>query len=199
MASIQCVLFDLGGVLIELDGPPVSPLASRLSEAEIWQQWLESTAVREYESGRCDHYAFAAALIGEMQLELTEVEFIEQFQRWPKGVYAGAEELLESLKPTVHLACLSNTNALHWQRFDQDSRLPRLFDTVLASFKTGRMKPDAATYHHAVEVLGFEAADILFLDDNEANVTAARKIGLQAELTRGPTHAQQHLKHHGLL
>lgn len=198
MSSIQCVLFDLGGVLIELDGPPVSS-GGQLSEPEIWQRWLVSSAVREYESGRCDLQQFASQLIHEMELKLSNEEFVAQFERWPKGLYPGVIELLETLKPRVHVACLSNTNALHWQRFDRESQLAGLFDTVLASFLTGRMKPDADTYRHAVEVIGFAESEILFLDDNASNIAAAREHGLKAELTRGPGQAEQHLKQYGLL
>ena len=199
MTSIKCVLFDLGGVLIELDGPPLSPSASRLSERDIWQGWLNSVAVRRYESGLCDIEEFATTLIREMDLELSTAQLISQFEQWPKGLYQGALEILEGLKPGVHLACLSNTNELHWRRFDHQGRLTSIFDTILTSFETGMMKPDAEAYQHAIKTTGFEPAEILFLDDNELNISAARDNGIRAELTRGPSQAKQHLKQHGLL
>ena len=199
MSSIRCVLFDLGGVLIELDGPPVSPGDSQMSETEVWQNWLNSGAVREFESGRCNERSFAEKIIQEMGLDLTEDVFITQFGAWPKGLFPGAVELLLALQSKVQLACLSNTNELHWQRFSDEHDLPGFFEINLASFMTGHMKPDTVAFQHAIEVINQPPGDILFLDDNETNVLAARSNGLLAETCRGPEAAKQHLKRHGVL
>jgi putative hydrolase of the HAD superfamily len=170
-----------------------------MSEAAIWQNWLYSTAVREFESGGCNAAVFAAALIREMNLDLTEEAFLAYFQDWPKGLFPGAAELLLALQPRVQLACLSNTNELHWRRFSEEHELPDYFDINLPSFKTGHMKPDRIAYQHAVQVIGQPASSILFLDDNETNVLAARDNGLLAEMCKGPEDAKLHLKRHGLL
>jgi putative hydrolase of the HAD superfamily len=44
------------------------------------------------------------------------------------------------------------------------------------------VKPDAAIYQHLVEAAGLAAPHLLFLDDREENIEAARTAGLQAEL-----------------
>ena len=44
------------------------------------------------------------------------------------------------------------------------------------------LKPSAQIYQEAVARIGFPAGEILFIDDNEANVQAARKVGLQARV-----------------
>ncbi|MFT5563118.1 MAG: FMN phosphatase YigB (HAD superfamily), partial [Litorivivens sp.] len=142
--TIDCVIFDLGGVLIELDGPPLSAEQSQLSEADIWQKWLLSSAVREFESGHSQPEEFARALISEMALDQTTDSFLSYFRAWPKGFYTEAGPLLSELKQSVQLACLSNTNQLHWERFNQESNIISQFDFVFASFETGHMKPDLA-------------------------------------------------------
>jgi len=50
------------------------------------------------------------------------------------------------------------------------------------SHRLHRIKPDPAIYKHAVEGLGCAAADVLFLDDREENVSGAIAAGLQAIL-----------------
>lgn len=197
--NIDCVIFDLGGVLIELDGPPVSAQNSQLTESEIWHRWLHSAAVREFESGKCTALEFAEALIQEFKLEQSPEAFLEYFDQWPKGVFAGAEALLASLKPRTQLACLSNTNQLHWHRFGKTHHLLEHFDQVFASFLTGHLKPDKSTFEHTIAGLNTAPNRLLFLDDNAVNVDAARNSGMQSELTRGPIEASSHLKRYGLL
>jgi HAD superfamily hydrolase (TIGR01509 family) len=197
--NIDCVIFDLGGVLIELDGPPVSSQNSDLTEPEIWRRWLYSTAVRDFESGKCTALEFAEALVLEFKLEQTPEAFLDDFDQWPKGVFVGAEALLANLKPRTQLACLSNTNQLHWDRFGQTHHLLEHFDQVFASFLTGYLKPDKSAFEHTISGLDMAPSRLLFLDDNAVNVDAARNSGMQAELTRGPSEASVHLKRYGLL
>ena len=60
------VLFDLGGVLIELAGVPIwQSWTGADNEAEVWERWLRSTAVRRFESGRAGADEFAREIIAE--------------------------------------------------------------------------------------------------------------------------------------
>ena len=197
--TIDCVIFDLGGVLVELDGPPLASEHSQLSEPEIWQQWLHSSAVRRFESGRSHPEEFATALISEMKLDQTTESFLSYFKDWPRGFYTGAEALLGELKQSVQVACLSNTNQLHWDRFNQESNVISQFDFVFASFETAHLKPDQAAFIHAIYSLDMLPERLLFFDDNPTNIQAAKAAGMLAELTRGPTEAAAHLKRYGLL
>jgi len=186
-------------VLIELDGPPLSPDHSQFSEPENWQKWLQSSAVRQFESGQSHPEEFATALIGEMGLDQTTESFLSDFKAWPRGFYAEAESLLGELKQSVQLACLSNTNRLHWERFNRESDVISQFDFVFASFETGHLKPDLAAFNHVIYSLDKRPDQLLFFDDNAANVQSARSTGMRAELTCGPIEAATHLKRYGLL
>ncbi len=197
--EIQCVIFDLGGVLIELDGPPVSPENNKLEGDAIWNQWLHSPAVREYESGRCDREAFAEQIIVEMQLQDSAEAFLHYFEHWPTGFYPESQQILEKLSSQVKLACLSNTNELHWQRFSKQSSIFNLFDMTFMSFEVGLMKPDLAIFDSASRRIELPHDTLLFLDDNQMNVDAARASGWHAEKTRGPAEVISCLKQYGLL
>lgn len=61
-------------------------------------------------------------------------------------------------------------------------RFPALaeFSHHTFSHRLGIAKPDAAIYRHAVEGLGVPAAEILFVDDREENILAAREAGMVA-------------------
>lgn len=197
--SIEVVLFDLGGVLIELGGTEVlGRLVGDPSEEEIWRRWLGCPWVRRFERGHCDSETFARGMVESWELALSPDRFLELFAAWPKGFYPGARELVASLATHTRTACLSNTNALHTRLRWSSEGVTRLFDACFFSHEMGLVKPDRAAFEHAVDELGCAAEAILFLDDNAINVEAARAAGLRAERTRGPREARAALTLHGL-
>ncbi len=193
------LVFDLGGVLIELDGPPISPRSSQLSESEIWDTWLRSDAVRLYESGMCDRFEFAARLVNEFKLTCNQDQLLDMFTAWPVGFYAEVEEMMERLNGQVKLACLSNTNELHWQRFSAESDVFSHFDQVFLSFEMGLTKPDQAMFTAAEAAMETRPERILYLDDNKTIIQAANEFGWQAHHSQGISEVVAALKKHRLL
>lgn len=173
------LLFDLGGVLVENVGfERLNALLPRsLPLEDLKTRWLASTAVRSFEVGACSASSFASALVEEWQLALTPSAFIETFASWPKGLYPGAAELLSQLRSRYTLACLSNSNSIHWERF---AGLHEQFDISLSSHLLGEVKPDVACFALALQECNAEASQVAFFDDSLANVTAARTLGMEA-------------------
>ena len=177
--SGKAVMFDLGGVLVENTGRDglMALLPYVLSNDEIWSRWLNSPAVRAFEMGRTSSETFASDFIEEWQLEIDPPAFIAAFASWPKGFFPGATDLVRDLREHHTLACLSNTNAIHWARFPDFSTL---FDASFASHLMGMVKPDRAAFEYTIHKLALHASDIYFFDDLLPNVEAARAAGLNA-------------------
>jgi putative hydrolase of the HAD superfamily len=55
---------------------------------------------------------------------------------------------------------------------------PGLFDVVVISGEVGMRKPEEAIFRHAAQALGLEPRECVFIDDIEANVTAAAACGM---------------------
>jgi putative hydrolase of the HAD superfamily len=193
--QIQVVLFDLGGVLIELTGVPtmLSWAKSAKTPEQLWVQWLTSPAVRAFETGRIGPRDFAEQLIEEMALPVQPVAFIEAFTAWPKGLFPGAMALIERIPSHYTRAALSNSNAIHWPRLMHDMGLDGVFEHTFASHLMGKLKPDPEVFEHVVETLDCAAPAVLFMDDNRLNVEAARAAGMQAVEVAGPQEAEQAL------
>ena len=183
-ARIDAILFDLGGVLIELAGVErmLAWSPSLGTTEELWRRWLGSPAVRAYETGRAGREAFADGIIEEFALPVGRDAFLAEFAWWPKTLHPGARGLLASLAPRYTLASLSNTNELHWERFDREWSLPAMFHRNFPSYAVGRLKPDADYFEHVIDELDVDPARALFVDDNRINVEAARAVGLHARL-----------------
>jgi len=180
--TVDAILFDLGGVLIELVGVEEMLCWSPdlCTTDELWRRWLRSPAVRRYETGGCDRHDFAAAVIDEFGLPVDPATFLDAFAQWPRRLFAGATELLAGLAPRYRLASVSNTNDLHWDRFEREWSLPSCFHANFPSYQVGRLKPDADYFLHVLEVLDLPPARVLFVDDNRINVEAAARLGLVA-------------------
>jgi putative hydrolase of the HAD superfamily len=53
---------------------------------------------------------------------------------------------------------------------------------VYYSFEMGLVKPDSAIYQHVLNEQGFSAEEVLFFDDNVANINSAKSMGIPSFL-----------------
>jgi putative hydrolase of the HAD superfamily len=201
--DIEVVLFDVGGVLVHLSGIEVIVgwLGGALTEEQLWRRWLQSEAVRRFETGRVDAPTFARELAREFDLAIEPPRLLAAFEGWLIGPYPGALELIREIPQRYGRAVLSNSNALHWPRVIGEMGLGALFasEHLFVSHLTGRIKPDAEAFEHVIEVFGCVPSQVLFLDDNQLNVEAASRAGLQAVQVRGPKEARRALAERGIL
>lgn len=197
MNESKVIVFDLGGVLVESVG--VDVLAARFPQlgarSAVLERWQKSQAVMRFEHGMLSPKAFATAFIREWGLELDEAAFLELFGSWVTGFFPGARELVQGLRSRHRVACLSNTNAIHWARLPG---MEQIFDHCFVSFRSGFMKPDREAYTHALTSLGVEPGAVYFFDDLPANIAAARDVGINAFLVRGVAETEARLRAEGL-
>lgn len=177
MSPITCLLFDLGGVLVRNVGfERLSALLPTRTDPEALKaRLLASPAFRSFELGESTPDEFARSFVVELGLACDPDEFLSEFITWPQGFYPGAEQLMAKLRTRFKLACLSNSNELHWRRFNgfRDH-----FDVAMSSHELGLIKPDAECFQHAVTACGVNPNQVLFFDDALVNVKAARKCGI---------------------
>lgn len=199
-SPFDALLFDLGGVLIELTGSArLLEWATHIkSTEELWHLWLTSPSVRLFETGGCTPEQFAVALKAEMRLEVSIEQFLTEFTGWPTQPYPGSRELLQTLSTRYRLGCLANTNILHWKRISEEMGLLDLFHISLASHQIGVLKPDHEAFLYAAEKMRAAPERILFLDDNLLNVQAAQAVGMVAHRVQGLAEAVTKLKEVGV-
>ncbi len=199
--DIRVLLFDVGGVLVQLAGIEImlNWLGKTVTADEMWHRWLRSTPVRQFETGQIDADEFAASVIGEFGLSIEPQPFLESFTRWPIGLFPGTLDMLARIPDSYGRAILSNSNVLHWPRVINDMHLGTVFDSHFVSHLTGRIKPDADAFEHVLDTLGCRPAEVLFLDDLEPNVEAARRLGLRAVRVQGPAEAERALTDSGII
>jgi putative hydrolase of the HAD superfamily len=188
MTKPSVLLFDLGGVLVDWAGnePLLALTHGRLDPEAARKFWLESPAVRDFETGRCGAGEFATAVVAGLRLDCPPEDFLAQFESWDRGPFPGAAELLAELAPHYFLACLSNNNELHWRRlWRQHPHFLDRFHRLFASFEIGKIKPDPDIFEYVLAQLQVPPGAVLFFDDNIECVEAARRLGMRACQTKG--------------
>lgn len=183
----QLLLFDLGGVLIEVSTTELHLLGGKnKSDVELWETWLTCPAVQLYEAGKISDAEFAHGVLEAFSSTIPADEFLQSFTAWPVGFYPGMTDLLIKLRQNYQLAYLSNSNPLHYPRFQREWQLDSYFDHHFASYKMGYVKPQREIFAAMLAGLPFAPESIFFVDDNRLNVDAARAAGIKAEIVRGP-------------
>lgn len=181
MQEFDVIVFDLGGVLLDISGVQAILEWRNHQEnlPEFWLKWINSPSVRGFESGQIEADQFIEGVVTEFELPVDGKTFAQSYASWIKGMFSGAEQLLTQLKPNYQLACLTNTNSLHWPEVIKTGVID-FIDTPFVSFEMGEVKPEIAIYQIMLAQLNVEPQRVLFLDDNQVNVDAANACGICA-------------------
>ena len=191
--GIETVISDFGGVLTT---PLVSSFAAVQDDTGIPMETLGEAMGRiseregkhplyELETGRITEVDFLAKLADELEPELGHRPEMHKFAEiYFEALHPNEEmiELMRELKASgLRMAMLTN-NVREWEPLWRNM-LPvdEIFELVVDSAFVGMRKPDPAIYELTLERLGGpEPGSCLFVDDIEANVEAARELGLSA-------------------
>jgi putative hydrolase of the HAD superfamily len=179
MLKPSLLLFDLGGVLIEnstFDSLKCL-LPAPLDAHALKNKGLDSSAVRRFELGEISPIEFSVSFIAEWDISLAPDDFLEKFTSWPIGFYPDAREALYFLRQRYRVGCLSNSNVLHWKKFDgfKDD-----FDIAISSHQLGAIKPDDEAFIRTLAVCDVEPSAVYFFDDSAGNIRSANRLGIRA-------------------
>ena len=115
---------------------------------------------------------------------------------------AEARELVTALRVAgVRCYLATNQDEHRGRHMHENLGYAELFDDTFYSYELGVAKPDPAYFSAVLDRLGLPAGDVLFIDDNDANVAIARGVGLQAEqwhVDEGVDLLRERLAGHGL-
>jgi putative hydrolase of the HAD superfamily len=199
----RAVLFDLGGVLLDIDFDRAVQAwtpHSRLPPQQVRESFRFDDAFHRHETGHLDDEGFFAHLRQALALECELPVVQEGFNRILIGEIDETVRMLEALRERVPCYAISNTNPAHVAHIEQ--AFPRFlgrFTRVFTSHEIGHRKPQPAAFEHVLREIAVPPPQVLLFDDLAANVDAARALGLQAVLVTGPADVRAALAQRGLL
>jgi glucose-1-phosphatase len=199
----RALLFDLGGVVLDVDFERALAAwapHSRLPAGQLRERFFFDAPYQRHETGHLDAGGYFAHLREVLALECDEATVRSGFNAVLLGEVAETVQLLDAARRHVPCYAISNTNAVHVAEMERafPQLLPR-FTRVFASHEIGHRKPHPAAFEHVLRAIGLPAAEVLLFDDLVPNVEAARALGLQAVLVRGPEDVREALAERRLL
>jgi putative hydrolase of the HAD superfamily len=154
--------------------------------------------VVRHETGQITADQFAIEVVQDLGLSLSPEAFLAEFAGWLTVPLPGAFELVARIPNAYQVAALSNVSAFHWTGI-QAMGLPARFDALYLSHEIGCLKPAPEAFRVVLDGMALPPGEVLFLDDGAANVQAARALGIEAHLVRGPAEAESILHAYGVL
>jgi len=173
------LLSDVGKVLIDFDfSIAARRLAEKCDHAAETVMTLFDDIKLPYEDGRMDDAEFVNAAIAATGFRGTASEFeaiwCEIFtQNEPMRLTLGA------LAGKLPMFLLSNTSGLHKDYFLRTFPIFRHFSDGVYSYSAGCSKPGEAIFHKTIAQLGLDPAQTFYIDDLEANIATAARLGFR--------------------
>ena len=211
-AEIRNLLFDMGGVIINLSIDRSKEAFRELgleNPDELLNAYVQKGAFARLESGAIAPQEFfdeiRSVLPEKCRTAATNEVIEEAFSKFLLGLPVDRLRALHDLSAKYNVCLLSNTNAIMWHGkiaalFRQDSHdLDYYFPGgVVASFEAKSMKPDKEIFIYAEKHLDIKSEETLFLDDGPANIMAARQLGFKALLVKPATDFMNLLSEYGI-
>ncbi|HEX6426978.1 MAG TPA: HAD family phosphatase [Niastella sp.] len=197
MAPVKNIVFDLGGVLLNLDVAQTRDAFIKLGVMQIDDLFRIGHAAsffKDYETGAITDEDFVEKARQLAHPGTTSDQIIDAWNVMLLDFPAERVHFLNQLKNKYRLFLFSNTNAIHLQAFHKSyqqeygTAMDDLFEKAYYSHVINQRKPDVAAFQYVIKDCNIEAAETLFIDDALVNIEGARQAGLQAiHLTGGKT------------
>jgi HAD superfamily hydrolase (TIGR01509 family) len=189
------ILFDLGNVLMKVEytaflhtlGPDHA-----MSDAELYHLLEEES--QAFEMGKATAEDFLGVVNAKLGKSYTFDEFLEAWLSILPSVIPGSLDLIDQLAQEYRLMLLSNTNELHLRRSVEMLPALRRFERMFVSYEIGLVKPNRGIYQYVLDHIDVPAQRILFIDDLEKNIQAAREVGMHGIVFRGIESARVELQ-----
>jgi putative hydrolase of the HAD superfamily len=195
MKGIDLVLFDLGGVLIDIDYQATENAFVRLGVSDFHEQYTQfqqNQLFDLFEIGKISAQHFINKLLPITQKGTSPNEVVQAWNAMIGGFPDEKIALLERLSKQQRIALLSNTNELHMvqvkRAWEKSSALvfESLFEQVFLSHEIQQRKPDVATFHWVCQQLEVMPEKVLFIDDSPQHIAGAISAGLQTHFYENP-------------
>lgn len=183
--ALRAVVFDYGMVLTGTPNLEARAELLRLTGLPVNRfeplYWADRNA---YDLGLLTGPAFWRKFALKADLP-RDPAFIEELNLWDARYWTSQNSAmldwqLQLKQRGLLTAILSNMGDNVLANIEREFDWLHRFDVLVWSFQLRLAKPDPAIYRHTLEKLGVEPHETFFIDDNHANIEAARALGIRA-------------------
>jgi len=189
--SIKNLIFDLGGVILDLSVDQTMQQFSALSgldKQKVDDLYKTTPGFEEYEKGLMNDIDFRDFVRDVFSIQSSDEEIDTCWNAMLLGIPVRKLNLLQNLKKNFSVFLLSNTNNIHINHINQvmlpaitgpGNLLDSYFHRAYYSHIMKKRKPNADIFEQVLDENSLLAHETLFLDDNLPNIEGAKKIGIQ--------------------
>ena len=186
--AFKAVLFDLGEVLIDIDYHATERAFEELGVSDFkerYTQLAQNELFDRFECGEISPQHFVNLVLPFTQSGTSPNQVVAAWNAMLGSFPLEKIRLLERLSTTTPLFMLSNTNELHWIEVKRawqkvtTQPMQHFFSAIYLSHEIGKRKPHPETFVWVCQQMGFEPADVLFIDDSPQHIEGATQAGLQ--------------------
>lgn len=190
MSEIKHIIFDLGGVIINLDIPRTIAEFNKFSERPfeaIYTQLQQTPLFDEFDKGQVSEEKFFNEIKCLLRVPVSNGQLLDAWNAMLLDFPGHRLELLKTLKTKYRLFLLSNTNETHIAEFEKQlllahgyKNLEPFFEKVYYSCRINMRKPDTEIFEFVLKENKLKPEETLFIDDSPQHIEGALKTGIKA-------------------
>jgi putative hydrolase of the HAD superfamily len=189
MKNIRNIIFDLGGVIFNIDNNLTRKAFEDLGAKDFGNYFghgFASSFFLDYETGKISTDEFVLEIQKLIGHHIPKESIIKAWDAMLLEFPPARIKLLDELSEDYRIFLFSNTNAQHKQTVDQIFRetfegreLDELFEKAYYSNIMGMRKPDKEPFQLIVKENFLDPKETLFVDDALINVNGAHEAGIK--------------------
>lgn len=196
MNNLKNIIFDLGGVLLNLSYANTKKAFEELGIENfdaLYTQAQQNKIFDLYETGKVADEDFLNVLRPFLPSKTSNEQIICAWNAMLLDLPLERLQLLRSLKDKYRIFLLSNTNEIHIKAFEkiiyaqhQLSGLEGLFEKTYYSSRVGMRKPEIEIFDMVIRDNGLQRNETIFFDDSFQHIEGAEKAGIKAIFVNKP-------------
>jgi putative hydrolase of the HAD superfamily len=192
--SFDAIIFDLGGVIINLDYKLTIEAFKNLGLAnfdEMYTQAKQSNLFDDFETGKISSQHFINSLLPYLPSGVSANKVVHAWNAMILDFPKERLDLLDKLKSDYRIFLLSNTNDIHLQAVKRsltnttDRKLESYFEKVYLSHEVKLRKPHKEIFELVCKEQNLDPSRTLFIDDTIGHIDGSIKIGLKGLHLKG--------------
>ncbi|MBV9962874.1 MAG: HAD family phosphatase [Parafilimonas sp.] len=195
MHKIRNIIFDLGGVILNIDLKQSELAFAELGLGNFNEYYTLQSATplfQQLEAGMITPETFFNEFRRLAKIELTNEQIKVAWNALLLDFPAERIKWLKQISKRYNIYLLSNTNQIHYDAFintfkkEFNEEFNGLFIKTYYSHQLGLRKPSKEIFETVLKNENLNVAETVFIDDSDANISAANAVGLQTIYLRTP-------------
>jgi putative hydrolase of the HAD superfamily len=187
ICKIKNLIFDFGGVLVDLDRYRCLNAFAQLgfpNMGSMLDAYCQQGLLGRLEEGLISPEEFCHQMRAMGGNDVADEEIWQAWTRFLVGIPTWKLEALIELRKHYPIYLLSNTNKVHWQHAvdhffpHKQWKVEDYFDKIFLSYELHQLKPGEEIFRTVIAETGVLPEETLFIDDASANCDTARSLGI---------------------